>query len=536
MHGGPLAASRKSGCESNAGESVNSIQIQCAQCKRRFSAKQHLAGQRVKCPACRAPIPVPDPSPIRTIEVKCDACRVDFLAESGDIGHHVACPACGMITTVRETGKDVAQPAGDPLFEELSTAGLSPFATAPQTASLPATIPDALLGGRRRSDPIALLAKYWGSGVASIVALISFLLCLLSGHGIVGGLFLIVGLAVAGIGLVLPPPRRRSVQRRGEACRDHRRISYGNWSVHWCHLDRAHGRPPASAGAVAGIVRHTVGILFWNGFVSLGGDRFCVLGAAFRVAAARIGLLRRCDAGANNGAEPFRRRRGFTARPAVQRHRFDPQQVLPESEFPDLGPPRQIAPGVDFREVDLRIPPGQPGYASKLYIYRPQDGRLPKSLPCVFIASAGAMAFMGMDLGSADQPEHIPYAQAGYVVVAYEIDGYVADADSATDRQLLRAIEQYWAASAGMVNARNAIQYALAKVPEIDPSQLYTAGHSSAGLQSLLLAENDPRIKACLAYAPVVDLELRVSDALPVYRSEIKDFDVLLKLSSPKVS
>ena len=34
-------------------------------------------------------------------------------------------------------------------------------------------------------------------------------------------------------------------------------------------------------------------------------------------------------------------------------------------------------------------------------------------------ASAGAMAFMGMDLGSADQPEHIPYAQAGYVVVAY---------------------------------------------------------------------------------------------------------------------
>ncbi len=535
MHGGPLAASRKSGCESNAGESVNSIQIQCAQCKRRFSAKQHLAGQRVKCPVCRAPIPVPDPSPIRTIEVKCDACRVDFLAESGDIGHHVACPACGMITTVRETGKDVAQPAGDPLFEELLTAGLSPFATAPQTASLPATIPDALLGGRRRSDPIALLAKYWGSGVASIVALISFLLCLLSGHGIVGGLFLIVGLAVAGIGLVLPPPRRRSVQRAAKPAGIIVASLTGiGLFIGVILIARTAGHQPQP-----GRLQESFATLlaFCSGMAL---SALAVI--AFVYLVLRFGLQRPASGfyavvtlaltmvlSLSVGDAVSRPDRPLTAQ-------VDPQQVLPESEFPDLGPPRQIAPGVDFREVDLRIPPGQPGYASKLYIYRPQDGRLPKSLPCVFIASAGAMAFMGMDLGSADQPEHIPYAQAGYVVVAYEIDGYVADADSATDRQLLRAIEQYWAASAGMVNARNAIQYALAKVPEIDPSQLYTAGHSSAGLQSLLLAENDPRIKACLAYAPVVDLELRVSDALPVYRSEIKDFDVLLKLSSPKVS
>ena len=85
-----------------------------------------------------------------------------------------------------------------------------------------------------------------------------------------------------------------------------------------------------------------------------------------------------------------------------------------------------------------------------------------------------------------------------------------------------------------MVNVRNAIDFALNRIPEIDPGQLYTAGHSSAGVQALLLAENDTRIKGCIAYAPVVDLRAHVSELLPTYRQAIKDFDVLLKLASPR--
>jgi dipeptidyl aminopeptidase/acylaminoacyl peptidase len=64
------------------------------------------------------------------------------------------------------------------------------------------------------------------------------------------------------------------------------------------------------------------------------------------------------------------------------------------------------------------------------------------------------------------------------------------------------------------VNAHDALEYALAKVPGIDARRLYTAGHSSAATLSLLVAEHEPRIQACIAYAPVCDVPARLGDRL----------------------
>ena len=88
----------------------------------------------------------------------------------------------------------------------------------------------------------------------------------------------------------------------------------------------------------------------------------------------------------------------------------------------------------------------------------------------------------------------------------------------ATSRYL-QAIAAYQASKAGLVNAQNAIEFALAKIPAVDPQRLYTAGHSSAACQALLLAEKDPRIRACIAYAPVVDVAKQSSENLPIYRT-----------------
>ena len=44
-------------------------------------------------------------------------------------------------------------------------------------------------------------------------------------------------------------------------------------------------------------------------------------------------------------------------------------------------------------------------------------------------------------------------------------------------------------AQAGLVNARNALEFVLARVPEVDPKRIYAAGHSSAGTLALLFAE-----------------------------------------------
>ena len=74
-------------------------------------------------------------------------------------------------------------------------------------------------------------------------------------------------------------------------------------------------------------------------------------------------------------------------------------------------------------------------------------------------------------------------------------------------------------------------------VPDVDPKRLYSAGHSSAGRISLLLAESDPRIAACIAYAPVTDPERRAdeiaAEASQYQEAQLPGFREFLKNTSP---
>ncbi|HEX2951812.1 MAG TPA: prolyl oligopeptidase family serine peptidase, partial [Armatimonadota bacterium] len=90
------------------------------------------------------------------------------------------------------------------------------------------------------------------------------------------------------------------------------------------------------------------------------------------------------------------------------------------------------------------------------------------------------------------------------------------------------------AVDGGVVNGKAAIDYALANVPGIDANRLYSAGHSSAATVSLLLAEHEPRIKACIAYAPVFNVADRVSAKLiEIIEPSIPDFRQYLTQISP---
>jgi len=91
-------------------------------------------------------------------------------------------------------------------------------------------------------------------------------------------------------------------------------------------------------------------------------------------------------------------------------------------------------------------------------------------------------------------PEHLPYIRAGFAVVAFDTDGALAKPDDVTYEQVQVAATAFKHAEAGVLNARQAIDYVLKMVPAIDPKRLYSAGHSSAGRISLLVAESDPRI------------------------------------------
>lgn len=171
------------------------------------------------------------------------------------------------------------------------------------------------------------------------------------------------------------------------------------------------------------------------------------------------------------------------------------------AKFPDLGPAREVEPGVVVREVRLRPEggrrPAPPGHEMTLWLYLPKGEAGPGSLPCVLIAPAGSITGLsGMRMVEDDRPEHLPYVRAGFAVLAFSLDGPDPGPGPAS----------FLLARAGLVNGRIAREFLKAKVPQVDPGRLYVAGHSSAATFALLFAENEPDLKGCLAYAPVVDL------------------------------
>lgn len=196
--------------------------------------------------------------------------------------------------------------------------------------------------------------------------------------------------------------------------------------------------------------------------------------------------------------------------------------------FPELGPARLIQPGVEFREATLQ----RGALPMRVWYYQPEKAE--GKLPLVLVPPAGSTLFVGMDLGDGDRPEHYPYARAGFAVGSFEIDGHVPNLQSAPDAALLKGAREFRDARAGLDNAKVALDYLLAKVPAIDPERIYIAGHSSAATLALLVAEHEPRIKACAAYAPATDVEARLAPVTPQLNRALPGFAEFVRFSSPK--
>ena len=167
-----------------------------------------------------------------------------------------------------------------------------------------------------------------------------------------------------------------------------------------------------------------------------------------------------------------------------------------------------------------------PGHGGEMFLFLPPGEHQVGSLPCVLITGAGTTLVEGYDFAgdpeeSGDAAEFIPYAKAGMAVLAYELDGSMSYAD--TDREAFNAFRN---SCAGLVNARNALEYVLARVPEVNPRQIYAAGHSSAGTMALLLATHEPRLAGCVAYAPCSDVEDRLKGEMPGFLHRAREMDL----------
>jgi len=155
----------------------------------------------------------------------------------------------------------------------------------------------------------------------------------------------------------------------------------------------------------------------------------------------------------------------------------------------------------------------------------------PGPLPVILIGSAGAPLIWGMRLGEGDRAEHVPWAEHGYLVVAYSLDGAVDNPES--DRAIQTGIRAFLRAHAGLDNARRALKVALASEPRADPERVYAVGHSSAATLALRVGVELPEIKAIVAFNPITDVEARIAR----FRQELRAIDraamAILQASSP---
>ena len=199
----------------------------------------------------------------------------------------------------------------------------------------------------------------------------------------------------------------------------------------------------------------------------------------------------------------------------------------PKVTAPPLGDPTVPEPGVRLFETMLK----RGDSPMKLWIYLPAE--LPQGkMPCVLIAPAGTPLFVGMGLAEGDRAEHLPYVKAGFAVVSYELDG-PANLEQASDAEIIAAATKFQQAHAGLDNAKAALDYALEQVPEIDPDRLYAVGHSSAATLALLVASQEPRIDACVAFAPVTNVYGRLQKAIPELDKAMPGFEKFIRWSSP---
>ncbi len=183
---------------------------------------------------------------------------------------------------------------------------------------------------------------------------------------------------------------------------------------------------------------------------------------------------------------------------------FLPFTITVQAQSPASAPLQNIP--ADMVRKEYRIA----GSGGQVWVYHPAAMKEP-SIPCVLIAAAGTRMFHGMDLGDGDVPEHLPYVKAGFAVVAYSLSGPWPE-DPVTDAGVVRAIAAFIQSQGGLNDAIAALQLAREKHPFLNNSHVYAAGHSSAGVVALNLAQKLPSLRGGIAYAPAADLEQRFGE------------------------
>ena len=215
-----------------------------------------------------------------------------------------------------------------------------------------------------------------------------------------------------------------------------------------------------------------------------------------------------------------------------------PLTYIDVKQLPDLGTIQQ-EPGMTKYQV---VFPRGDTHPSRMWVYLPSTSANAK-VPCVFIAAPRHSPLYGAALNyeTTTSSEHYPYVSAGYAVIAYDIDGDIDDINEVNQSKLLvrpsklitKRLKAYKAADAGVLNAKLAIDYAVTRIPQIDPNALYTSGAGAGGTTALMVAATDKRIKGAIAYTPITNLPKKYPDVIEDIVKVVPGYQEFIEQSSP---
>jgi cephalosporin-C deacetylase-like acetyl esterase len=181
-------------------------------------------------------------------------------------------------------------------------------------------------------------------------------------------------------------------------------------------------------------------------------------------------------------------------------------------------------------------------HTSRFLVFLPTKPAKPK-LPCVFAAPSSTAPLYGQTIDEENVAywHYVNYAKAGYAVIAYDIDGYIDQIDrinettliTQPDKLVIDSLKAYKASDAGVLNAKLAIDYAVARLPQIDPEAMYVAGAGAGGTTSLMVAATDKRIKAAIAYSPTTDVPKQHSSLIETISKAVPGYKDFIDRNSP---
>lgn len=160
----------------------------------------------------------------------------------------------------------------------------------------------------------------------------------------------------------------------------------------------------------------------------------------------------------------------------------------------------------------------------KAWLFVPPGSDKEKT-PAVLRIPAGGSLFKPAILGLGAVPEIEPYFTAGYVTLVMSFRGTLGNGGKFSESK------------GGLEDVLAALDY-LSKLPEVDPKNVYVAGHSSAASLTLRVSQVSDIPRAVAAFSPVTDwtefFKERIEDLSEESRKYLKDASAMTHAAQTK--